>query len=170
MVESRLLHHEMHVTRPVAMPLQHFQQLAHRSVIRNRVRYWHDRLEPKDSLRITVHHSSLVRLLATFVLHIVLSVAVRFPDVDLHSFYWLSFRVLHSADHETRLTFGVVCDLGTIGFGYGIVCVEGSEYGAFGARGGFRVVDAVDQERKAEDIGEEDEFLRRISVDLAMAS
>lgn len=50
------------------------------------------------------------------------------------------------------------------------MCVEGPEDGAFGARGGFRVVDAVDQERKAEDIGEEDEFLRRISVDLAMVS
>ena len=144
MVEPRLLHHEMHVTRPVAMPLQHFQQLADRTIIRDRVRHWHDRLEPKDSFIITMHHSSLVRLLATFVLHIVLSIAVRFPNVDLHSFYWLPFCVLHGANHETRLTFGVVCDLGTIGFGYGIVCVEGPEDGAFGARGRFRVVDAVD--------------------------
>jgi hypothetical protein len=77
-------------------------------------------------------------------LHIVLSIAVRFPNVDLHSFYWLPFCVLHGANHETRLTFGVVCDLCTIGFGDGIVCVEGPEDGAFGARGRFRVVDAVD--------------------------
>ena len=93
-----------------------------------------------------MHHSSLVRLLATFVLHIVLSIAVRFPDVDLHSFYWVSFCVFHGADYETWFALGVVCDLGSIGFGDGIVCMEGPEDGAFGARGGFWVVDAVDQE------------------------
>jgi len=93
-----------------------------------------------------MHHSSLIRLLATFVLHIVLSIAVRFPDVDLHSFYWVPFCVFHGADYETWLAFGVVCDLGAVGFGDSIVCVERPEDGAFGACGRFRVVDAVDQE------------------------
>ena len=133
MVKSRLLHHEVHMTWPVAMSLQHFQQLADRSIVWNRVRHWHDRLEPEDSVLVTMHHSSLVRLLAAFVLHIVFSIAVRFPDVDLHSFYWLSFCVFDGADHETWLALGVVCDLSTIGFGDGVVRVEWPKDGAFGA-------------------------------------
>ena len=39
------------------------------------------------------------------------------------------------------------------------VRVEGAEYSAFGGGGGFRVVDRVDEEGEAEDVGEEDEFL-----------
>jgi hypothetical protein len=39
------------------------------------------------------------------------------------------------------------------------VRVEGPEDGAFGAGGGFGVVDCVDEEGEAEDIGEENEFL-----------
>jgi hypothetical protein len=80
-----------------------------------------------------MHHSSLIRLLATFVLHIVLPVAVRFPNVDLHSFYRLPFCVFHSADDEAWLALRIVCDLGTVGFGDGVVGVEGAEDGAFGA-------------------------------------
>lgn len=37
--------------------------------------------------------------------------------------------------------------------------VEGPEDGAFGAGGRFGVVDGVDEEGEAEDVGEEDEFL-----------
>jgi hypothetical protein len=40
------------------------------------------------------------------------------------------------------------------------VCVEGAEDGAFGGRGGFGMVDGVDEERESDDVGEEDEFLR----------
>jgi hypothetical protein len=39
------------------------------------------------------------------------------------------------------------------------VGVEGAEDCAFGAGGGFGVVDGVDEEGEAEDVGEEDEFL-----------
>lgn len=115
MVKARLFHHEMHMTWPVAMPLQQFQQLADRPVIGNRVWYWYDRLEPKDTLFVTMHHSSLVRLLAAFILHIVLSIAVRFPNIDLYTFYWLSFCILHSAYHETWLAFRIMRNLGAVG-------------------------------------------------------
>jgi hypothetical protein len=39
------------------------------------------------------------------------------------------------------------------------VHVEGAEEGAFGAVRGFRVADGVDEQREAEDVAEEDEFL-----------
>jgi hypothetical protein len=132
MVKARLLHHEVHMTWPVAMPLQHFQQLPNWPIIRNRIRHWHDCFEPEHSFLIAMHHSSLIRLLAAFVLHIVLSITVRFPDVDFHSFYWLSFCVFDGADDETWLALGVVCDLGAVGFGDGVVGVEWSEDSAFG--------------------------------------
>lgn len=37
--------------------------------------------------------------------------------------------------------------------------VEGAENGSLGATWGCRVVDVVDEEGEAEDVGEEDEFL-----------
>jgi hypothetical protein len=39
------------------------------------------------------------------------------------------------------------------------VGVEGAEDCAFGGRGGFGVIEGVDEEGEAEDVGEEDEFL-----------
>lgn len=91
-----------------------------------------------------MHHSSLIRLLAALILHVVFPVAVCFPDVDLDAFHWLSVGVFDGADDEAGLAGRVVGDLSAVGFGDGVVRVEGPEDGAFGAGGGFGVVDAVD--------------------------
>lgn len=106
-----------------------------------------------------MHDSSLIRHLASFILHVVFAIAVRFPDVDFHAFDRLPLRVFDGADDQTRLTLRVVGDLRAVGLGEGVVRVEGSEDRAFGAGGGFGVVDAVDEEGEAEDVGEENEFL-----------
>jgi hypothetical protein len=45
------------------------------------------------------------------------------------------------------------------GDGWGVVGVEGPEDGAFGGVWGFGVVDGVDEEGEAEDVGKENEFL-----------
>jgi hypothetical protein len=91
-----------------------------------------------------MHHRSLIWRLATLILHIVLPVAVSFPDVDFDAFDRLAFGVFDRADYKARLAVGVVGDLGAVGLGDGVVGVEGPEDGAFGAGGGFGVVDAVD--------------------------
>jgi hypothetical protein len=132
------------MTRPVTVPLQLLQQLTNRPIIRDRVRNRYNRLEPENPLSVAVHHSPLVRLLAAFILHIVLAVAVGFPDVDFYPFDGLAFSVFDRADYEAGLAVGVVGDLGAVGLGDGVVGVEGAEDGAFGAGGGFGVVDAVD--------------------------
>jgi hypothetical protein len=91
-----------------------------------------------------MHHSSLVRLLAAFVLHVVLSVAVSLPDVDFDAFDWLAFGVFDGADYQAGLTVGVVGDLSAVRLRNRVVRVEGAENGAFGAGNWFGVVDAVD--------------------------
>jgi hypothetical protein len=132
------------MTRAIAVPLQHLQQLADRSVIWDGVGHGHYCLEPEDPLRIAMHHSSLVRLLAAFVLHVVLSVAVSLPDVDFDAFDRLAFGVFDGADYQAGLTVGVVGDLSAVRLRNRVVRVEGAENGAFGAGNWFGVVDAVD--------------------------
>ena len=160
MVVSFLLEHKMHVTGPVAMPSQLHQQLPHRPIVRNRIRHRHNRFEPEHPGIIAVHHGSLIRSFSTRVLHIIESFAVRFPDIDLDSADRLASSVFEGAEDETGLAVRVVGDHRAVGEGLGLVGMEGAEDGAFGAGGGFGVVDGVDEEREAEDVGEEDELLR----------
>lgn len=152
MVEAFLLKHKVHVAWPVAMPLQQLQQLADRSIVRDWVWHWHNRLEPEQPFLVTVHHCSLIWLFPTLILHVVFALAIRFPDVYLDAWYRLSVGVLDCADDEARFTTWVMGDLGTIGLGNRIVGMEGSEDGALGAGWWFRMVDAVDKERETEDV------------------
>ena len=71
----------------------------------------------------------------------------------------VAVRVLDGAEREHGLAFGVRGHAGAVGQDGRVVRVEGPQHGALGAPLGFGVVDAVDEEGEAEDVGEEDEFL-----------
>ena len=106
-----------------------------------------------------MHHGPLIRALAAGVLHVVESLTVGFPDVDFDSFDGGAGGGFEGAEDEAGFAVRVVGDLRAVGLGLGFVGVEGAEDCAFGAGGGFGVVDAVDEEGEAEDVGQEDEFL-----------
>lgn len=127
--------------------------------MRDRIRHRHNRLEPKLPLGITLHHAPPIRRVQIRVLHIVMPCAVRLPDVDLAVGDGLIVDVREGTEHEEGLAGRVVGDGLPVGEGRGVVCVEGAEDGAFRGVGGFRVVDAVDEEGEAQDVGEENEFL-----------
>lgn len=80
------------------MPLQLRQELAYRSVVRDWIRYGHNRLEPEHTLFVAVHDRSLIGPLTAGVLHIVEALAVRLPDIDLDALYGLASRILDVAD------------------------------------------------------------------------
>ncbi len=164
MIIPLLLKHEMHMARPVTMPLQPLQQLPHRPVVRNWIWYRYNCLEPEVSILIAVHYCSLVRSLAAGVLDVVEAFAVRLPDVDLDVGNGFTVCVFECAHDQTWFAVGVMSDGRAVGLGFGFVGVEGAEDGAFGAVGWFGMVDAVDEKGEAEDIGEEDELLRLLSM------
>jgi len=142
------------------MPLQLRQQLAYRPVVRNRVGHGHDCVEPEHAPLVAMYHSAAVGLVASVVvLHIVLAVAVRLPDVDLDALHGLARRALDGAQHKQRLAIGVGGDGEAVLVGRRVVRVEGAEDGAFGAMGRLGVVDGVDEQREADYVGEQDEFL-----------
>ena len=93
------------------------------------------------------------------MLHIVKSLRVRLPNVDLHVGNRVAVYVFDGAEHEAGGALRIVGD-GVAGRHVGgFVRMEGPEDGAFGGVGGFGVVYGVDEEGEAENIGEEDEFL-----------
>lgn len=141
------------------MPLQQLQQLAHGPIMRDRIRHRHYCLEPKQPLLITLHDSPLIWPFSSGVLHIVEAFAVRLPDVDLDALDWLAVCVFDGTEDEAGLAVGIVGDCGAVGLGEGFMGVEGAENGAFCAGGWFGVVDAIDEEGEADDVGEENEFL-----------
>lgn len=159
MIKPFLLHHEMHMAWAITVPLQQRQELPDRSIVRDRIRHRDNGLEPENALGIARHDSPLIRRLASLILHIVLAAAVRLPDIDFDVLDGLALRVFDGAEYEAGLAGRVVGDLGSVRLGRGIVRVEGAEHCSFGAGRGFGMVDAVDEEGEAEDVGEKDEFL-----------
>lgn len=119
----------------------------------------HNRLEPKYSLIVTVHDSPLIRSFSPGILNIVESLAISLPYIDLHIFQRFTSSVFDGAEDETGFAIGIMGDLRAIGFYLSFVGVEGTEDSAFGARRRFRVINAIDEDGEAEDIGEEDKFL-----------
>lgn len=107
-IPTLLFKHKMHVGRPPWMSLQKLQQLPYWPVVRNWVRHGHNRLEPKNSLLVTVHHAPPIRALPITMLHIVMTGAIRFPDINLHPFNRVSFYVLDCAENETWFALGIV--------------------------------------------------------------
>jgi hypothetical protein len=161
MIIAWLLEHEMHMTRSPRMSPKQPQHLPHRSIIRNAIRHGHNRFKPKHALVITTYHGPPIRLFpaVVLVLHVVHTLTVRFPYIDLGVVYRRAGRGLDGAQAEQWLAFRVGADAGPGGSVLGIVCVVGTEDRAFGGGGGFGVVDGVYEEGETEGVGEEDEFL-----------
>lgn len=74
---------------------------------------------------------------------------IRLPNIDLHVFHRLPVGIFHRADDEEGLAGGIVADAGPRGEGLGVVRVEWAQDCAFGAVGGFGVVDGVDEDGEA---------------------
>lgn len=90
MVETRLLEHEVHVTRAVRVTLELLEKLTDWSIVRDGIWYWYDGLEPEDAVLVTLHDSSAVRTVSFCILDIVEALAVRLPDINLYIVDWLS--------------------------------------------------------------------------------
>lgn len=97
MIISRLLEHEMHMARSVAMAFQSLQELANRSIVRDWIGHGNDCLEPEDAFLVTVHYCSLIRTFTAGVLDVVVAFAIGLPDVDLDFVDRLALGVLDRA-------------------------------------------------------------------------
>lgn len=117
-----------------------------------------------------MHHSPLIWTFSSRVLHIVETLAVRLPDVDLDAFDGLAGGVFDVAENEAGFAVRVVGDLGAVGCGLRFVRVERAQDGALGALWWFGVVNAVDKEGEAEDVREEDELLELLLVNYKLQS
>ena len=142
MIKTLLLKHEMHMTRSPTMPPQFLQQLAYRPIIWNRIRHGYNPFEPKHTLIVTRNHCAAIGLVAAvLILHIVLAVGIRFPDVDFDAGDWGPGCGFHSAEDKQRCARGVGRDFGAWCGGRGIVRVEGTKDRTFSGGRGFGVVD-----------------------------
>jgi hypothetical protein len=151
MIKPFFLKHKVHVTRSPAVSPQLSQQLAYRPVMWNGIWYRHDGMEPKHAFLIAVYHGPAICLTpSVVVLHIVLAVAVRLPDIDLNPLNRLARRRLDGAEHEKRLSVGVGRDGEAVLISGGIVGMEGAKDGALSRVRGLGVVDGVDEEGKAD--------------------
>ena len=159
MVKSLLFEHEMHMSWSHRMSPQLREQLPHRPIMRNRIRYWDNRFEPEDSLLIARHNTPAVWPLPIRVLDIIFTSRIRLPDIDLCALDRLAVDVFDGAEHEKRFSCIVFGHQVAVGHVFRLVGVEGTQDGSFGRVGRFGMVDGVDKQRQAEDVGEEDEFL-----------
>lgn len=164
-VQARLVKHKVQMRRPPAVPAEAVEQLADGPVVRDGVADGLDGLEPEDAVGVALHDAALAGALvvAVIVLHVVVSAGVRLPDVDLDALDRAALRVLDGAHAQHRLALGVLGHGAAVGHGRRVVRVERPQHRALGRRRRLRVVDAVDEQREAEDVGEEDELLRRPS-------
>lgn len=159
MVPPFLLEHKVYMRRSPTMPAEQLQKLPYGSVVRNGVAHGLDALEPEAALIVRHHDAPLGRLVAVGVLHIIVSATVRLPNVNMDPGNRIPGRVLDRANCKHRLALGVGCHARSVRDGRRIVCVERAQDRALGRIGRFGVVDGIDEEREAENIGEEDEFL-----------
>lgn len=117
--------------------------------MRNRIRHRHNSLEPKDTLFITLHYRSPIRLRSLRILHVVEALGVSLPDIDFHAADSFAACVFDGAEHETGFSVWVMRDCASVGLVLGVGGVERAKDCAFGALGGFGVVDTVDEEGEA---------------------
>lgn len=120
--------------------------------MRNRVGDGRNSLEPEHTFLVGGHDASTIGPIPPGILHIIMAGGIRLPDIDLHVFDGLPVGIFDGADDEEGLAGGIVADAGPGDEGRGVVRVEWTEHGAFGAVGGFGVVDGVDEDGEAEDI------------------
>ena len=72
------------------MTLELLEKLTDGTIVRDGIRDWHDGLEPKDAVIVTLHDSSAIGTVSFCILNIVEAFAVRLPDIDLDIFDGLS--------------------------------------------------------------------------------
>ena len=159
MVPPLLLKHKMHVSRPPRMPIQNFEQLAYRAIVWYRIANRYNGFEPEHTRLITRHNTAAIRAIAFCVLYVVMPAAVGLPDINLNAFDRRSGWILNTAEYETGLAFGIRGNIGARRKDLRLVAVEWPENGAFSAGRRFGMIDCVDEEGEAEDIGKEDELL-----------
>jgi hypothetical protein len=117
----------------------------------NGIWYRYDGMEPEHAHFVAMYHSPAICLTpSVIILHIVLAVAVRLPDIDLDAFNRLTRRRLDGTEHEKRLAVGVGRDREAILISGSIVCMERAKDGALSRMRGLRMVDGVDEEGKAD--------------------
>jgi hypothetical protein len=136
-----LLEHEVHMTRPVRVSVECFEQLPHRPVIRDRIRHRQDRFEPEVPSLITGQDSSAIRTSPVSMLDVVEAFRVRLPDVDACVGDWIPFYIFERAKDQQGLAVCVLRDQAAV---RGVLCfvrVKRSEDRAFGAVRWFGVVD-----------------------------
>jgi hypothetical protein len=95
-IKTRLLEHEVHVTRAVWVTLKLLEKLTDWTIVRDGIWYWYDSLEPEDPIFVTLHDSSTVRTISFCVLDVVKALAVRLPDINLYIVDWLSGSIFDS--------------------------------------------------------------------------
>lgn len=135
------------------MTIQQLQQLPHRPIVRDRVAHGLEAAEPEPPLLVADHDAPLAGGIAVGVLHVVMPRAICFPNIDRHAGYGPAVGVLDGAHGQHGLAGRVRRHARPIGQHRSVVRVERTEHGAFGTPWGFRVVDVVDQQRQAENIG-----------------
>ena len=165
MIPALLFKHEMHMAWPIRMAMQQRQELAHGPVVGNGIRHRPDGLVPKVAVPVAPHHASPIRALAVRILHVVMSTRVRLPNVDLDVRDRRAVDALDTADAQQLLALRIGRHDAAVVDGVDLVRVDGAEDRAFGGAGGFGVVDRVDEQGQAHDVGEEDELLRAVALD-----
>jgi len=126
MIEAFFLEHKVHMTGSVRMSLERLQQLAHGSIMRDRVRDWHDSLEPENTLFIALHNRTTFGRCAVLILHVVEALAVGLPDVNLSALDWLAVRVFDVTEDQAWRALWIMGDSASISLKFRIVGVEGS--------------------------------------------
>lgn len=159
MIVTLLFEHEMHVGGSHGMPPQLHQKLTDGSVVGDGVGDGDDGVEPKRALGVTGHDAAAVGAVPVGVLDVVVARGIRLPDVDLDALDGLAVDVLDGAQDQQGLAVLVVRHQLAVAHVFGLVGVEGTQDGPFGRVGRFGVVDRVDQQRKAKDVGQKNEFL-----------
>jgi hypothetical protein len=160
-IKPLLLKHKMHMARPIRMSLQRPEQLPHGPIMRNRIRHGHNSPEPKIAVRVAHQDPAAIGPRPVGVLHVVEALRVRLPDVDACALDGAAGQVAHGTQHETGLALRVLRQRAALREFVRFVCVKGAEDGGVRGAGRGWVVDGVDEEGDAEDVGEEDEFLFR---------
>jgi hypothetical protein len=165
MIEPFFLKHKVHVTRSPAVSPQLSQQLAHRPVMWNGIWYRHDGMEPENAVFVAMYDGPAICLTpSVVVLHIVLAVAVRLPDIDLDALDRLARRRLDGTEHEKRLSIRVGRDREAVLISGGIVGMERAKDGALSRVRGLGMVDGVDEKGEADYVRKQDELLRCVSI------
>lgn len=157
----------MDVGRAPAVATQTLQQLADGPVVGDGVGHGLDALEPDAAVLVGDHDAALRRPFAGRVLHVIMTFAVRLPDVDLDAGHGLACLVHDAAQRQHGLAVGVARHGRAVAQRGGVVRVERPQHGALGRAGGLGVVDAVDEQRQAQDVGQQDELVAHVAADLA---